>query len=75
MPRPNRDGKSAAEPNRRKLSVIFLTKFKPDPRKFVVSDTQHRGSCDPPIADKRWCGRVVRFVPGGISRQHYSFGA
>ena len=40
MPRPNRDGTPAADPNKRNLTENFLKKLKPQPRKFVVWDEQ-----------------------------------
>jgi integrase len=45
MPRPRKDGTSAAEPNRRKLSEIFIQNLKPSDRAFCVWDSHQRGLC------------------------------
>lgn len=41
--RPRRDVTVAVEPNKRKLSDIFIQKLKPRPRPFLVWDTYQRG--------------------------------
>ena len=43
MPRPNRDGTPAANPNKRTLTEKFLKRLKPQPRKFLIWDTKQRG--------------------------------
>jgi integrase len=43
MPRPRRDGTLSAEPNKRKISELFLRKLRPKERPFVVWDTIQRG--------------------------------
>jgi integrase len=41
--RPRQDGTPTREPNKRKLSELFLQKLRPQERPFLVWDTQQRG--------------------------------
>jgi integrase len=43
MPRPRLDGTPAAEPNRRRLTDVFLNSLKPRERPFAVWDSKQKG--------------------------------
>jgi hypothetical protein len=72
MPRASRDGKPAALPNKRKLSVIFLKKLKPGLRKpismrmtpnFVVSWGSSLGKFRRSMLSARACIRKEQAGP------------
>ena len=53
MPRPNRDGTPASDPNKWTLTEIFLKKLKPQSRKFVVLGHEAARSGRPRTAERR----------------------
>jgi integrase len=56
MPRPKKDGTPAAEPNKRKLTEVFVTRVRPKAHAFATWDAHQRGLCllTQPSGHKSW---------------------